>query len=287
MDFLDLISASSQWQNLLHHLGVWQGVFTRLSAEGVLLEDMPTVVTLAGLHDNQTVRQTNQYFAAATGALEQEKVLEYSTLGRGTLVFGTGAFSQGSLQYSPLAEFGAEMVFVSGDRRLRLVQLFQPGGNLSRLTLIREQRQGSSAPERPPVTLDQLLGEWRGEAATLYSDWRSPDVYPISLTLQQQGDRLQQQLITPQFSFASTAAIAGQRLLFDQSESTIQVLLLPDGASASMPLTIPQRRPFLLEAGWLVEPNLRHRLIRSYDAQGGWVSLTLVIERREQPSDAR
>jgi hypothetical protein len=40
------------------------------------------------------------------------------------------------------------------------------------------------------------------------------------------------------------------------------------------------RQSFILEVGWLIEPNLRQRMIRSYSDKGEWVSLTLVTERR-------
>jgi hypothetical protein len=58
------------------------------------------------------------------------------------------------------------------------------------------------------------------------------------------------------------------------------VLLLPDGASATCPLTLTPRQSFFLEVGWLITPTQRQRLIRRYNAQGGWESLTLVTETK-------
>ncbi len=272
-------SSSSQWENLLRHLGAWQGSFTRLSSQGEVEEDIPTLVTLEGLNDNQTVRQTIQYFSRETGEVVLEKALEYSSLNRSVLFFEHGPFSQGSIQFGPFSEFGAELGFINGDRRLRLVQLFGTDSHLSSLTLIRERRMNTQAPERPPLTLEMLLGDWLGVAVTLYPDWRS-DIYSTTLSLQRQGDRLSQSLTTPSLQLTSTAKIDGSTLLFDQREPPVQVLLLPDGASCTAPRAIPKSQPFFLEAGWLVEENMRQRLIRSYDAQGGWSSLTLVIERK-------
>jgi hypothetical protein len=37
---------------------------------------------------------------------------------------------------------------------------------------------------------------------------------------------------------------------------------------------------FFLEVGWLITPTQRQRLIRRYNAQGGWESLTLVTETK-------
>ncbi|MGG6292805.1 DUF3598 family protein [Leptolyngbya sp. AN02str] len=274
---------SAQWLCLLQHLGAWHGSFTRLDAAGILQNDTPTVIELAGLDGNQTVRQTLNYFSPDTKELVEQKVLEYRTLNRGVLFFGNGAFSQGSLQYGPFSEFGAEFGFLEGDRRLRLVPMFAPSGSethLASITLIREHLPNSITPERPPLTVEALVGTWRGQAVTLYADWRSPDEYSTTLTVQQQGDRLHQQLTMPQFQLQSSARIEGSRLLFDQGTTPMQLLLLPDGGSCNTPLTIPKGKPFLLETGWLVTSTLRQRLVRQYDAQGGWVSLTLVVEEK-------
>jgi hypothetical protein len=273
-------SGASQWDNLLLNLAAWKGSFTRLSPQGQVLEDIPTIVTLAGLNDNQTVRQTLQYFSPFTGELSQEKVLEYSSLGRGVLFFEDGAFSQGSIQYGPFSEFGAELGFIWGDRRLRLVQLFDKQSQLSGVTLIREHRLSTAAVERPPLIPEQLVGNWQGDAITLYADWRSPDLYSTQLTITLEGDRLLQHLTAGSLNMASSALVDGSRLLFDQGAYPIQVLLLPDGASSNTPLTIPRGQSFVLEAGWLVEDNVRQRMVRRYDAQGGWSSLTLIKERR-------
>lgn len=269
---------SSQWANLLHNLGAWQGSFTRLSPQGEILQDIPTLVTFEGVNDNQTIRQTIQHFSL-DGEVVEEKVLVYSSLNRGILLFEDGAFSQGSIQFGPFSEFGAELGFINVNRRLRLVQLFDKDSNLSRLTLIRERLLDTQAAERPPLTLEMLLGEWQGEAVTLYPDWRNPETYRTSLSIQMVGDRISQRLTTPSLDFTSTATIDGSILHFDQVSHAVQVLLLPDGASSTTPLSIP-KSPFFLEAGWLISENLRQRMIRSYDAQGGWSSLTLVTERK-------
>lgn len=282
--------SSSQWNNLLKNLGNWQGSFARLSPQGSVQEEIPTLVSLEGLNNNRTIRQTIQYFSTkpdSTETVEQEKVLEYSSLGRGVLFFDNGAFSQGSIQLGPFAEFGAELGFINKDCRLRLVQLFNREGHLAQITLIREARAGSTdIPERPFLTLEALLGEWRGEAVTLYPDWRSLDTFSTTLSLQRQGEQLLQHLTTdqagtsPNLDFSSTARIDGSMLRFSEDAHPIQVLLLPDGASCTSPLVVEARRPLFLEVGWLIQADLRQRMVRSYDAKGGWVSLTLITEHK-------
>lgn len=273
----------SQWDCLLQNLGEWQGSFTRFSPQGEALTDTPTVVSLEGLNQNKTVRQVIRRYPRDRDV--EETVLEYSTLARSVLFFETGAFSQGSMQWGPFSEFGAELGLIAGNRRLRLVQLYNKEAQLSQLTLIREKRAGTDTPERPPLTVDQLLGEWQGEAITLYPDLRSPDTYSTKLTIERpDSNRLVQQLTfgvgESVQTLTSSARIDGAMLYFQDGSLPVQVVLLPDGASSNCPLTIKSGHSFVLEVGWLIEPNLRQRMIRRYSDRASWVSLTLVREQR-------
>jgi hypothetical protein len=281
------MTSSSQWQNLLCNLGAWEGSFTALSPQGELQSDQPTRVTLESLDHDKTVRQTIDRFSADRSEIIEHRVLEYQSLSRSILLFEGGAFSQGSIQFAPFNEFGAEFGFIWGQNRLRLVPLFNPDQQFSSLTLIREHLQGQPPTDRPPLTPDQLVGQWQGEVVTIYPDWRSTQSVS-HLVVEMEGDpcgiceaaRLHQRLTLPQMELASSAQIKGSTLLFEQGKFPVQVLLLPGGASVNTPLMIPRGQPFFLEAGWLIEPNLRQRMIRSYDAQGSWSSLSLVTERR-------
>ncbi len=269
-----------QWDNLLLNLGVWKGSFTRISPQGELQSDTRTKLTLEGLDNNRTVKLVLQRFPQDTDEIPPPLVHQYQSLNRSILFFNNGAFSMGSIQFAPFNEFGAEFGFIVGDRRLRFVELFDTQANFAFLTLIREYRENTNASERPPLTVDRLLGDWVGEAVTIYPDWRSPDTTPTRLSLRRQGDTLSQHLNTGNFDLTSTAQIQGSRLLFDQGTTPIQILLLPDGASCNTPLKIPKGKPFFLEAGWLIDESHRQRLIRRYDALGGWESLTLVNEHK-------
>lgn len=276
----------SQWECLLQNLGEWQGSFTRFSPQGELLEDTPTVVSFEGLNNNQTMRQIVRQFPPEQPV--QEQVLEYSSLGRGILFFENGAFSYGSIQLAPFSVFGAEQGLIDGDRRLRLVQLFDKTGQLDKLTLIRERLAGATTAERPHLTVDDLLGEWQGEGVTFYPDWRSPDTYPTTLLIDKNGDsQLIQQLTINQGAskrnIKSTARIEGSILYFDGGSQLNQVLLLPDGASSTSPQQVRVGQAFFLEVGWLLQPDLRQRLIRRYNDKGEWTTLTLVTERKTKP----
>ncbi|HLP89391.1 MAG TPA: DUF3598 family protein [Nostocaceae cyanobacterium] len=267
---------ASQWEYLLKNLGEWQGSFTRYSPQGKLLEDIKSIVTLQGLNNNQTIRQTIRQGAS-------EQILEYSTLARSVLFFDNGAFSQGSIQLGPFAEFGAELGLIYENRRVRIVQLFNKNGDLDHITLIREHLAGTPAIENPPLQINDLLGEWQGEAKTIYFDLRSPSQISSNLKLEiDHHGRLSQTTTFGNTTITSTATIQDQIILFDQNpQKQIQVLLLPNGASVTSPLKAQLNQPLFLEAAWLIDPNLRQRIIRTYDNKGAWVSLTLVTEHKK------
>jgi len=268
-------------------LGEWHGSFTQLSTRGEVLQDTPSIISLEGFNDNKTVRLKLRRFSPNPSGVGEpevsELVREYQTLGRDILFFENGAFSQGTIQLAPYSECGAEFGFIYNYRRLRFPLIYNTDGNLSKLTLIREKQLDKNVPERPPLTVDDLLGEWQGEAVTMYPDGRSPDIYSTNIQLHlESSDRLVSKITFGSNAtvISSSARIDGSVMHFNEGASPVQVILLPDGGSCTLPVKIELRKPIFFEAGWLVEPDLRFRMIRSYNERGEWVSLTLVTERK-------
>ncbi|MEL7330326.1 MAG: DUF3598 family protein, partial [Cyanobacteria bacterium J06559_1] len=217
-----------------------------------------------------------------TSGSPQIQVLDYRSLNRATLFFEGGAFSQGSMQWGPFSEFGAELGLIVGDRRLRLMQLFAKN-ELKPMTLIREGLQGTDATERPKLTIEDLIGTWQGDAVTQYADLRPEARSSTQLTVEQiSSDQLRQTLNLGANipTICSIGNVEGNRILFEGGAQPVQVLLLPDGASSTCPVQITPRQPIFLEVGWLLDSQTRQRLIRSYDAAGAWESLTLVKEQK-------
>lgn len=275
-------SPSTQWQRLLKNVGTWQGSFTQLSPQGEILSDTPTEVELAPYDNDQAMRQEVRRYPADTPAQIQK--LDYRTLNRATRFCETGAFSQGSIQWGPYSTFGAELGLIAGDRRLRLVQLFDEESALKSITLIRERRKGLETSERPPLKILDLVGTWQGEAVTEYADLRPAQSSQTQLTVERTGDSTIRQTIDLGSTVApitSTGTFEGQKISFSEgAQPVVQVLLLPDGASSTCPTKITSRQPLFLEVGWLLDAHTRQRLIRTYDASGAWVSLTLVKETK-------
>jgi hypothetical protein len=279
---------NSNWDNFLQNLGEWQGSFTDVSITGELQNTTPSILSLTGLENNQLVRFRIRRYGAegysSTPVSDYEQ--EYRSIGRQNIFFDTGAFSKGTLQLAPFSEFGAEYGFVQGNRRWRCVQLFDTDHNFINLVLIREFRSGSGAVERPPLTVDQLVGQWEGQAVTAYADLRNPEHYATSLEINQiDGDRLEQRLSWGNQTITTSAQVKDNRLCLQGGKHPREILLLPDGGSSNVPLQIQRHEPFFVEAGWLVADNERQRLIRHYSAKGEWVSSTHVIERKQVGED--
>jgi Domain of unknown function (DUF3598) len=272
----------TQWECFLQNLGEWQGSFAEFSPTGELREDIPSLLKLEEIAPHQarlTLTRNSPKFP-------EPLVQEYSSFNQSLRFFESGAFSQGALQYSPYSQFGGEFSLVNGrgaavgDRRLRLVQLYNSESELQCFKLIREQRVGAATPERTHLQVEDLVGEWQGEAATIFPDGRTPLQFSSHLTIGRQGDLLQQQLCFGSRTIATEATIAGNLLKYHNSPVPVQIVLLPDGASANCPTQVSIGHPFVLELGWLMEPTLRQRIMRTYDANGEWINSTWVTERK-------
>ncbi len=272
-------ATSTQWARLLKNQGIWVGSFTQVSPMGEILQDISSEVALTPLNEGNTLRQ--EIRKHPPGQPPSETVLEYSSLGRGVLFCETGAFSQGSIQRSPVSEFGAELGLIHGSERLRVAQIFPRQPTLGNLTLIREHLAGTAPTPRPALKVDQLIGTWEGEATTVFPDWQPQRSLTTRLEVQQEGSAINQTLTfgnSP--AIQSQGQLVGSTLRFEQGSQPVTVLLLPSGASATFPTEIQPGQPLFLEAGWLITPTLRQRLIRTYDDRGTWESLTLVTEEK-------
>ena len=86
----------------------------------------------------------------------------------------------------PQGGFGAESCLVDQNRRLRVVMPFD-ASRFSKLTLIREQRVGTDAPEPPLLKLEDFLGEWRGQKVRQYFAKEDVDRQLSNFWLVQQG----------------------------------------------------------------------------------------------------
>ena len=273
---------SSKWQNFLKNLGEWRGSFTTINAEGQVVNSIPSILNLESFENDQLVRfrlrrfQHGDYESPPTSDTQQD----YRSLGKQVVFFETGAFSKGSLQVAPFTPFGAEYGFVHADRRFRLVQLYQETGDADGLVLIREFRSGSDARERPALTMEQMRGCWRGQAATITADWSEPlhEQSQTEFTLSTPG-HVQIHSELGELKTTQEGVMQDDRIVFDGADPR-QMYLLPDGGSSLAPIHVSHRKEFTVETGWLRSPDEHQRLIRRYNERGEWISSTHLIETR-------
>jgi hypothetical protein len=272
---------TSQWARLLKNQGTWVGSFAQVSAAGTVLGEVPSEVILQPQDSGAAMHQVIRKYLP--GQPPRETVLNYCSLGRGVLFGETGAFSQGSLQWSPVSDFGAELGLIHETERLRIALTFPRQPTLGNMTLIREHLQGTEPKERSHLTLEVLLGTWVGTATTVFPDWQPEQTIATCLTIGSAGANGVEQAL--QFGDSPPIRTQGRQeancLRFDQGQQPVTVLLLPNGASASFPTSIQPGQPLFLEAGWLITPDLRQRIIRTYHQRGTLVSLTVVTEHRQ------
>ncbi|MEB3176748.1 MAG: DUF3598 family protein [Synechococcus sp.] len=240
---------ASQWENFLRNCGAWHGTFASLDAQQQEQSRTSSILTLEHVESERLVRFGLKRWedASLTGPAEQRgepcsaMQQDYRTLGRQVLFFPSGTFCKGSQQLAPGTAFGGEFGFIEGDRRHRLVILYSDAGSYSHAVLIREFRAGSNAVERPPLSVDQLLGHWQGQEATITPDWPEASLKEC------------------QCSFTA-ADLAGVRCL-------------PDGGGFRVPEQVSHRQAFSVEAWWMYGDDQLEQLVRSYDATGAWASV--------------
>lgn len=274
---------TSQWDNIRKNLGTWEGSFTKFSPQGQQLSDTPSVLILEE-EDADRIKLT--LTRTTPGEAPDEMLRSFSKPGPGPIVpfLETGAFCQGSTYWSTVSQAGGELALTSADRRVRLVLLYaglgQGQSNLKDIVLIRESLAGSGAVESPKLTVEQLVGTWKGRSVSHNATGGISDPMESELVMQREGDVLKQALQFGAHKIETQGRIEGDVIHFDSGPQPVQVLMLPGGASANCPLQVQPNQPFFLEAGWLLDATHRQRLIRRYDARGNWESVTLVQEEK-------
>ena len=274
----------SQWECVLENLGEWVGSFTAVTASGELIEDIPSKIQLTGTSNNQAIHLVLNRFFTLPGSTEQfakEVVWDFSTPpGIGAIYFETGAFSSGALTVTAGVKTIAEFSLIATDRRFRMILTFDPDRVVDRITFVREYRQGTTAPERPHLTIADLLGTWKGIATTLAANSESPIVTnsESTLTVSDSGYRL------VEADRAVDSIAIERRLQYADSGDgqSYQTLLLPDGGYTTIPTQIRLGCPLALEIGWVYQPGKRQRLVRRYDSTGKWCSTTFISEEIER-----
>jgi Domain of unknown function (DUF3598) len=271
----------SQWECVLENLGEWVGSFTTVTAQGESIEDIPSIIKLEGVRDNQAIHLVLTRFFPLPNSTERyskQVVWDFSTPpGVGAIYFETGAFSSGTLVVNTGVKTIAEFSLMGIDRRFRMIQTFAENQQLDRVTFVREQRQDTTAPERPHLNIADLVGTWKGRATTYYANSESPNFANTDSTLAVSDSGYQLVEDDDSISFVATSDRLWQ-FTDDEDGQVYQMLLLPDGGYTISPTQIALGYPFYLEIGWVYTTGKRQRLVRRYDRTGKWDSATSIEE---------
>ena len=159
-----------EWEHLQRNVGEWRGWFDSLDRTLQRTKRQPSLLRLepapAGVPLNLTLllwpegAESSSPHQTPAGEPEKRIVQSFTRLDPDMGVFATGSFSRGTLYRSTWSKLYAEFGFLHGQRRHRLVLLWDGAGHLDRIVLIREFLVGGSAVERPPLEADQLIGDW-------------------------------------------------------------------------------------------------------------------------------
>ncbi|MGK7891690.1 MAG: DUF3598 family protein [Leptolyngbyaceae cyanobacterium] len=268
---------SNLWDNLFKNEGTWLGSFTSLTPDGTVVSDTPSRLSLERTSATSARFQVTRY---PQDAPPQDTKTEFKSINQASLFCEDGSFTKGSVQWNRLAKFGTEFGLTLPNARLRLVQLFAPGGAIDQLVLIREIREGQEPEVRSPLSVDQLVGTWRGQAVTYFRDWYIADPIETETVITARSLGMGQMGRIGSDSQPWEAKLSGSRLLLTQDSLDYQLLLVPNGGSSLCPQQLQSRTAFGCELGWLTSPTTRLRLIRQYDTNGSWAHQTWIMETK-------
>jgi hypothetical protein len=273
----------SQWECVLENLGEWVGSFTTVTSQGELIEDIPSIINLSGIDDNQAIHLVLNRFYPLPNSTERyakEVVWDFSTPpGIGAIYFETGAFSSGALVVNLGVKTIAEFSLRAENRRFRMIQTFDISQQLTQVTFVREKLQGTTTPESPQLAITDLLGTWTGIATTSSADQRTSIETKTRSTFSVSDTGYQ--LVENDRSLDLTSATnlsSGRLWQFTDSldGQAYQILLLPDSGYAITPTKIELGCAFYLEIGWIHKIGQRQRLVRQYDSSGKWESVSFL-----------
>ncbi|EDX86614.1 hypothetical protein S7335_4319 [Synechococcus sp. PCC 7335] len=290
----------SQWQCIRQNIGTWYGSFTKFSAEGELLKDTPSVLTLEETELDKTMQLVLE--RTPPGGTTDVTTRSFSAPGPAPYIsfFESGAFTQGSAQWTAFAQFGAEMSLKVGDRRARFVIMYKSSvdgsAQLNYVVLIRETQTEDAQFTEPAMTPAQIAGSWTGRlsalsasmepVATGLSRWnfdqssgsyslRCEDAFGKISADQAIEEQTRELFLTGEQASSKSVVLLTGNLDY-------RLILLPNGTYCLVPDAIKKAVEFRVEVGWLSGSGRRSRLIRYYDDQGVWTHSALIEDYKDE-----
>ncbi len=281
----------SQWDCIQQNIGTWHGSFTQFSPAGEQVKETPSVLTLEESEPGEKMQITLVRSPSGESTSTITQSFAYPGPAPYVYFFETGAFAQGSSQWSAFGQFGAEMSLKVQDQRVRFVAMYEGTSagtsQIKYVTLIRETKGKKTPFTEPSLTPEQLFGRWVGKVSAL-----SATLQPMTSGTSdcqfndRQGWLSRERLNSTDPALEKTLSLAAEFTLETaapsipiilQGDLTYQLMLLPNGAYCLLPKLIFKGTAFRIEVGWLRSTG-RSRLIRYYDSRGAWMQSALVEE---------
>ncbi|MEM9151414.1 MAG: DUF3598 family protein [Cyanobacteria bacterium P01_F01_bin.3] len=282
-----------QWACIRQNIGTWHGSFSQFSPTGELVKDTPSVLTLEETEPDKTMELTLERFPKSGEKTVNRLTFTAPGPAPYTYYFESGAFSQGSSQWSSFGQFATEFSLKIGDKRVRYVIMYESTSSytsvLKYVTLICETPEEDTQFVEETLTAENLLGTWKGEAEVIYAtgepftigvaEWQlSTD---LMLVCQEQFDEQDQRLSVMSDTEATLSAKTVLPLKATTNDQLdYQLMLLPNGAYCLLPQEIKRETAFRFEVGWVSAKGNRQRLIRYYDTRGVWMNSALINDKQ-------
>jgi len=250
------------WHNFItNHLRDWQGIWTRYSPEGEIIESFQSLRSFRSNPEQTEIYHTNRY-TYTDGRIEEENwqsnkrdkvqsdgMVHPAAPSMRSFFFEQGAAVLSAKKLKPGSIFvPAEFFFMHKDIRHSVAIIYQGNGNLMRMTSIREDavefpskywsKSVNLLPER------DLSGNWQGTSITMAPDLKVSQPIPTQLQW----------------------PLSGNKTFF-----------FPDGISLSCPTKVNIGNSFTIAANWLVTDSQLQQLSVKYDQEGVYSGLTLEI----------
>ena len=238
------------WKNFYNnHLGNWQGIWTRYTFEGEIIEVIRSLRSLRGNPENaEIIHHTNRYEYADGRTVEKSWDWEMNKSSNAfpkmrSLFFENGAAAWVTKQLEISSFFQVELFFRYKDLRLSIPVIYNDKSS-NRVVTFREDKRGFPSQywsQELLLVQRKFADDWRGHSVTMTPDFKVSAPVPTKLNLGRDGYK----------SF-----------------------FLPDGISVNCPPKLEIGKSFSITGNWLVTNSYLQQITTNYDNSGAFSGIT-------------
>ena len=239
------------WQNFYNnHRGDWQGIWTRYTFEGEIIEVIKSLRSLQGNSENvNIIHHTNRYQYADGRTVEKSWDWQLNKRSNAfpkmrSLFFENGAAAWVTTQLEVAAFFQVELFFRHQDLRLSIPVIYNDDSS-NRVVTFREDKRGFPSQywsqELDLLAQRKFGNNWQGNLIAIASDLKVSASVPTKLNWGRDG---------------------------------YKNFFLPDGVSVNCPPRLEIGSSFSITGNWLVTDSYLQQITANYDDSGTFSSVT-------------